>query len=158
KPENLYSAEVEYSHRFSPNVVGLVATYANYITDLIALRDLPDATPTVPSYSYQNTNVPVGTFGAEVEIKREWKEGWMVGASYSYQQSRYLASTSFGDFLAFRQDPALREVPNSPNHLASIRGGVPILSRALMLMNRITIEGPRYDRNDANGPDQPLQG
>ncbi|MDF2695529.1 MAG: hypothetical protein K0S65_3912 [Labilithrix sp.] len=48
-------------------------------------------------------------------------------------------------------------MPNSPNHLASIRGGVPILSRALMLMSRLTFEGPRFDRNDTNGPDEPAQ-
>jgi hypothetical protein len=48
-------------------------------------------------------------------------------------------------------------VPNAPSHLASIKGGVPILSRALMLMNRITIEGPRFDRNDTNGPGVPDQ-
>ena len=151
RPENLYSVEVEYSHRFSPTVVGSASAYANYITDLIALRDLPDATPTAPSYAYQNTAVPVGTLGGELELRREWKEGWMVGGSYSYQKSRYLASDSLGDFFAAEEAPNLREVPNSPNHLASIRGGVPILSRALMLMSRLTFEGPRFDRNDTEG-------
>lgn len=151
RPENLYSAEVEYSHRFAPTVIGSATAYANYITDLIALRDLPDATPTNPSYAYQNTAVPVGTLGGELELRREWKEGWMLGGSYSFQKSRYLASDSLGDFFAFDQAPNLREVPNSPNHLASIRGGVPILSRALMLMSRLTFEGPRFDRNDADG-------
>ncbi|MDF2695528.1 MAG: TonB-dependent receptor [Labilithrix sp.] len=57
RPENLYSAEIEYSHRFSPTVIATASGYANYITDLIALRDLPDATQSVPSYAYQNTAV-----------------------------------------------------------------------------------------------------
>jgi outer membrane receptor protein involved in Fe transport len=157
RPENLYSAEVEYSHRFSPTVIGAVSGYANYITNLIALRDLPDATPELPSYAYQNTAVPVGTLGAEVELRREWKEGWMLGASYSFQKSRYLASDAIGDFFAFGAAPNLREVPNSPNHLASVRGGVPLLARALMLMSRFTFEGPRFDRNDAQGTAQPAQ-
>lgn len=157
RPENLYSGELEYSHRFSRTVVGTVSTYANYIENLIALRDLPDATPTAPSYEYGNTGAPVGTLGGEVELRREWKEGWTVGASYSYQKSRYLKSGSIGDFVAFKRAPDLREVPNAPNHLASIRGGVPILGRALMLMNRLSLEGPRPDRNDREGLDQPLQ-
>lgn len=148
KPEDLYSAEVEYSHRFSRTVIGTVSTYANYINNLIALRDLPDATPSAPSYAYQNTDVPVGTLGAELEVRREWKEGWMLASSYSFQKSQYLASRSIGDFITLERARDLRQVPNSPNHLASIKGGVPILSRALMLMSRLTFDGPRFDRND----------
>lgn len=157
KPENLYSAEIEYSHRFSRNVVGVLSTYANYIEDLIALRDLPGATSAAPSYAYGNTDSPVGTFGGEAELRREWKEGWMVSVSYSVQKSRYLRSGSLGDFIGFKQATALREVPNSPNHLAAFKGGVPIIGRALMLMNRISLEGPRFDRNDREGADQPPQ-
>jgi len=82
----------------------------------------------------------------------------MVGGSYAFQKSRYLASRSIGELVAFSQASDLREVPNSPNHLASIRGGVPILQRALVLMSRITLEGPRFDRNDSNAPGTPPQG
>ncbi|HEY8077982.1 MAG TPA: TonB-dependent receptor [Labilithrix sp.] len=158
QPEEIYSAEIEYSHKFTQNVTGLVSVYANYIDRLIALRDLPDATTAVPSYAYQNTDKPVGTLGGEVELRREWKEGWMLGASYSFQKSRYLASRSITELAAFSQASDLREVPNSPNHLGSIRGGVPIIQRALVLMSRITLEGPRYDRNDSNAPGTPPQG
>ena len=157
EPENLYSLELEYSHRFSRNVVGLVSTYANYIENLIALRDLPDATPTVPSYAYGNTGSPVGTLGVEGELRRDWKEGWMVSASYSFQKSRYLRSGSIADFVAFEKAPELREVPNSPSHLVGIKGGVPILGRALLLTNRISVEGPRHDRNDREGVGLPEQ-
>lgn len=155
EPENLYQSEIEYSHRFTPTVIGTVAGYANYITNLIALRELPGSTQTNPLYSYQNTSAPVGTLGGEVELRREWKEGWLVSGSYSFQKSRYLASNSIGDAFKFEKDPSLREVPNSPNHLAYIKGGVPLLSRALMLMTRLGIEGPRFDRNDTErGPKQ----
>jgi hypothetical protein len=157
RPENMYSAEVEFSHRFSKNVIGTVATYTNYITDLIALRDIPNPTPGGTTTTYQNTEVPVGTLGSEFELRREWKDGWMLGGSYSLQKSRYLASHSIGDLFALAQSHALREVPNSPSHLASLKGGVPILSRALMLMSRLTFEGPRFDRNDVEGPGLPTQ-
>jgi outer membrane receptor protein involved in Fe transport len=157
-PENLYSTEIEYSHRFSRTVIGTAAAYASYITGLIALRDLPDATVDAPSFAYQNTPGPVGTLGGELELRREWKEGWMLGGSYSYQKSRYLGSDGVADLLAFEQAKNQREVPNSPNHLASVKGGVPILARALMLMSRLTFEGPRFDRNDVEAPLQPRQG
>ncbi len=157
KPENLYSAEVEFSHRFSTTVVGVLATYANYIENLIAQRDLPDATLAAPSYAYGNTESPVGTVGGEAELRREWKEGWVIGASYSFQKSRYLRSGSLGDVVAFKPASNLREVPNSPNHLGALKAGVPILGRALVLMNRISLEGPRADRNDREAPGAPAQ-
>lgn len=157
-PENMYSGEIEFSHRFARGLTGLVSAYGNYITNLIALRDLPDATPTNPSYAYQNTSVPVGTLGAELEVRREWREGWSLGVSYSFQKSRYLADTGVGGLVAFEQAPGLREVPNAPNHLASLKGGVPILSRALVLMTRLSFEAPRFDRNDREGPNEPGQG
>jgi outer membrane receptor protein involved in Fe transport len=148
RPENAYTAEVELSQRFSRAVIGTATVYTNYITDLIVLRDLPPNALGAPQYRYENTNVPVGTLGGEIELRREWKEGWMVGIQYSFQKSRYLAGKSIGDLFALDRAPGFREVPNSPSHLASVKGGVPILSRALMLMSRLTLEGPRYDRND----------
>ena len=82
----------------------------------------------------------------------------MVGATYAYQQGKYLASSSIGDFLTLKQAPGYREIANAPNHLGSIRGGVPLLARALMLMSRVSLEGPRFDRNDQDEPGAPEQG
>jgi outer membrane receptor protein involved in Fe transport len=149
-PEQIYSAEIEYSHRFSPNVVGLVSVYENYITGLITQATLPGSdTP-----QYQNTNVPVATLGGEVEIRKDWKEGWMASASYSYQRSLYLASESAESLLKLEKNHDLREVPNAPDHLASLRAGAPIINRALMAMTRIAFSGQRYDRNEkpTDGP------
>src|SRR5207247_11198858 len=42
-----------------------------------------------------------------------------------------------------------------PEHLASRRGAVPILSRALLVSTRVSIEGPRFDRHDE--ADDPVQ-
>jgi hypothetical protein len=61
----------------------------------------------------------------------------MLGATYSYQKARYDGGNG------------LRDVPNSLEHLASFKGAVPILGRTLMAMSRVSIEGPRPDRNDA---------
>lgn len=75
----------------------------------------------------------------------------MVAAQYSYQKTRYLRSSSLGDLFSLSRAEGLREVPNAPSHLASIKGGVPLLARALMLVSRLTFEGPRFDRNDRDG-------
>jgi hypothetical protein len=152
----MYSAEVEYAHKFSPNVSGLLSVYGNYIKNLIALRLLPLSTPDNPQYAYLNSDSPVLTLGAEVEARREWKEGWMLSASYSFQHSQYMKSDSLGDLVAYARNPALREVPNAPEHLAAVRAAVPILSRALLATTRLAFQGPRFDRNDTN--DAPPQG
>lgn len=130
KPEQILSGEVELSHRFSPVVTGTVAGYFNRITNVVELTDIGAGLQ-----QYQNAAVPVHVLGSEVELRREWRSGWMVAGTYSLQRAEYVLATS------------LRDVPNSPNHLASVKGAVPILGRALMGMTRLTVEGPRPDRN-----------
>lgn len=73
--------------------------------------------------------------GGEVELRRDWREGWMVAAQYSLSRARYV-----------KNDADLRKVPNSPTHLASVKGAVPIIGRSLSVMNRVTLDGSRYDR------------
>ncbi len=80
----------------------------------------------------------------------------MIAAQYSYQHTAYVASTGLGDVLAQKRNESLRDVPNAPEHLASIKGAVPILSRALLASTRITFTGPRWDRYDQ--PTDPAQG
>jgi outer membrane receptor for ferrienterochelin and colicin len=147
QPENTYSAEIELSQRLSRTVQATGAVFTNYITDLIAQQTLPSDASGISSVQYQNTTTPVGTMGAEFEIRRDWKDGWMAAASYSYQRSVYLASGSFDDFISLSQSANYRHVPNSPTHLASVRGAVPLFARALTLMSRISFEGGRYDTN-----------
>lgn len=145
--ENTYLGELEYSHRFSESVVGTLSGYANYITNLIVLSEVLSPINGAGVNQYQNTKTPVGTLGGEGELRREWKEGWMVGGSYAFQRTVYLADT-LGDLFTLSRSPDRREVPNSPAHLASIKGAVPILSRALTLATRLTFASGRYDRND----------
>jgi outer membrane receptor protein involved in Fe transport len=148
QPENIYSGEVELSQRLSRTVLATVAAYANYITDLISLQNEPPGAGGTVYIKYQNATTPVGAVGVEAEVRRDWKEGWMVAASYSFQRAVYLASGSLADFVSMTHSPLYREVPNSPTHLASVRGAVPILSRGLTLMSRLSFDGPRYDSND----------
>jgi outer membrane receptor protein involved in Fe transport len=148
RPESMYSAEIEYSHRFAPTVVGLVTVYENVITDLISLGTVTNDTSCAACVQYANTTTPVGTMGAEAELRKEWKDGWMASASYSFAHSVYLKDGSFSSIATLAQDPTRREVPNAPEHLASLRGGAPILGRALMAMTRLSFTSGRYDIND----------
>ncbi|MBI5531385.1 MAG: TonB-dependent receptor [Deltaproteobacteria bacterium] len=146
RPETLWSPEVEFSHRFSNTWVGMVAGYANYIDSLITGRG--DGTPE-SLFHYENSLSPVLTVGGEVELRREWHQGWAVSGSYSLQRSQYLQSHN-------ASAPLLREVPNSPEHLAALKGSVPIIPQVLIASTRVSIEGPRYDKHDQEG--DPAQG
>jgi outer membrane receptor protein involved in Fe transport len=150
KPEHMTSAEVEYSHAFTQTITGLLSVYENLITDLIALNQLT-SDPQGYGYQYQNTNSPVSTAGFEAEVRREWQGGWMLALQYSFQHSKYVASSSLADVLAQKRNSSLREVPNAPEHLASLFGSVPISSRAfggLSASTRLTFTSSRFDRND----------
>lgn len=148
-PEDIYSAEVELSQRLGPRVTVTAAAYANYIENLISLENADPSLDGTENTQFRNTDTPVGSLGLEIEARRDWKDGWMVAASYSLQRSRYLGSDGVEALLNLERSSDFREVPNSPNHLASFKGAVPLLGRALTLMNRLSFEGPRFDRNDA---------
>lgn len=131
RPEQVYSAEAEFTHRFSSAVSGLVTGYTNYVKDLIELG----------TTSYQgmdvnqetNSNAPILVLGAETELRHEWQQGWMLSASASLQKARYL------------DDPNRRNVPNSPLILGAVKAMMPLIGRTLNLATRLSIEGPRYD-------------
>ena len=153
KPEQVYSAEVEYSHRFSPTVSGLVTAYANYVTNLIELDNIADKNGTYAN-EYRNSINPVFVLGAEAEVRREWRQGWMLSGSVSVSRAGYVATiddaggqshTCIGNFYVDHVCGGLGEVPNSPLVLASLKGAVPIIGRQLMLMSRLSFEGQRFD-------------
>jgi outer membrane receptor for ferrienterochelin and colicin len=146
RPEAIFSPELELSHRFSTTWTGVVAGYGNYIRDLIVMRG---AGVTEDPNHYANSEASVLTVGGEAELKREWRQGWTVAVSYAFQRSRYLQQNLVPGA------PALREVPNAPEHLGAVRGSVPIVSRAVQGTTRVSVEGPRYDRHDrADDPPQ----
>jgi len=130
-PEQIYSGEVELTHRFSQSVVGTLAAYTNLVEDLVILKEIAPGI-----VQYQNSPADVLIMGGESEVRREWRQGWMLAGTYSYQKARYTGGAG------------LRDVPNSLEHLASVRGAMPIIGRTLMGMTRLTIEGPRPDRNE----------
>lgn len=127
KPEQVVSGELELSHRFTPTVVALLAGYTNYVTNLIELTD------TTAGLRYENSRAPVVVVGGEAEVRREWQQGFMAGATVSVQKAKYLDA------------PELQEVPNSPSVLGSIKGAAPIVGRSLMVMARVSVDGSRFD-------------
>lgn len=148
-PETTYSGEVEYTHRISTNWSALGAVYVNYIDRLIAFRNVRPAGATEDVRQYANSEAPILTVGGEVEVRRDWRQGWTLSASYSIQRSTYQQADTVA--AAAR----LREVPNAPEHLFALRAAAPIIPETLTGMIRLSFEGPRWDRNDrASDPAQ----
>ncbi|KYF80513.1 TonB-dependent receptor [Sorangium cellulosum] len=143
EPENVWSGEVEFTHRLSSTVSALGAGYVNHLSNLIFQQG--SQTSDDPT-RYENTDVPILVVGGEAELRREWRQGWMASVSYSYAKAQYLEDAG---------ENQLRKVPNSPEHMASVRGAVPLFGKALGLASRLTVEAPRYDRNIRANPDIP---
>jgi outer membrane receptor protein involved in Fe transport len=151
-PEQVVSAEVEYSHRFSNTVTGLVTAYANYVSNLIELDNVPDQSGNYAN-EYRNSANPVAVIGGEAEIRREWRQGWMLSASATISRAGYITTvqdggqshTCISTFYIGHNCGGLGEVPNSPLVLAALKGAVPIIGRQLMVMSRLSFEGIRYD-------------
>ncbi|MEO8878715.1 MAG: TonB-dependent receptor, partial [Polyangiaceae bacterium] len=135
--EQILSGEVEYSHHFSTTVTGLVTGYANYVSNLIELNNLANG-----HQQYQNSNNPIFVLGAEAELRREWRQGWMLAASATISRAGFVEGGCIG---LTKTCGVLGQVPNSPLVLGSLKGAMPIVGRQLMLMSRMSFEGPRFD-------------
>jgi outer membrane receptor protein involved in Fe transport len=130
-PERIWTGELELTQRLDEEVSAIVSVFYNYIDNRIAVQPVPEA-PDLLRY----TNIEAGaqTLGAEAEIRREWRQGWMVSASYSFQRTRV------GDLASDAPDARLT---NSPEHLLSFRGVAPIVPELLTLALRLRVESPR---------------
>lgn len=143
-PETVWSGEVELSQRVSSTVTVTSAFFGNYVRNLVRLGG--EGTPTAPNV-YVNLAVPVLTYGFEAEVRRDFRDGWMLSAQGSIQRARYTEATDGG--------VALREVPGAPPILFGVRGAVPIVPRALVVSSRVSYVAPMWDRNDRG--DDPAQ-
>lgn len=127
KPESIYSGELEYAQRFLENWVALVAGHVGYVQNVI--ETVADA-PGSDLVRYANSSEGAILGGADVEVRREWRQGWMLSAMYGYQRARLL-------------DEAQTRLVNAPEHTASLKGVVPMLPDVASLALRVTLEAPR---------------
>jgi outer membrane cobalamin receptor len=150
-PENIISVELEHSHRFAPTVTGSIGAFTTRTTNLIVTGEGQSA----DTFMYENSSNPLATAGVEATLRREWRQGWMLETSYTYQAARFLESNSVSAWLNFRKDPDTRHVANVPSHMVTLKGAVPIVGKALTLGSRLTFESSRYDRNElSTDPEQ----
>ncbi len=149
-PEVVYSGEIEHTHRFSPTISGSLTVYGNIVERLIVTQGAGDETDPL---RYVNSAAPLAALGSELSLRREWRKGFMLSASYAFSPARFLATSSAGDVFTLRKNPAFRQVANAPMHLGSLKAVAPILSQKLRVATRLTVEGARHDRYEVVGDD-----
>ena len=146
-PESIYQGELEISQRFARDWVALVAGHLGYVTGII---NTTADTPSSDLIRYSN-NPPALLAGGEVELRREWRQGWMVSGTYGFQQGRYLEPPAD---LAGQQEPNLRLI-NAPDHLASARAVFPVIDEIVTLASRVAIESGRRIELQSNDETKP---
>lgn len=140
KPESVYSNEIEYSQRFLEDWVALGAAHVSFVEDSIGTRE---DSPGSSLVRYQNSPEDALTIGGDVEIRREWRRGWMVAATYGYQRAEFLESSLSSPRLI-----------NAPEHLASFRSVIPLAPEIASIGLRMTLEAPRrirYESEETTG-------
>lgn len=130
-PERIATAELEYTHRFGEVVSVVVDGWFNQLSQII------ETAPVGGSDVFAYTNVAEATraVGGEVEIRRDWRRGWMIAAQYGVQ-----STATPGPFEGDRLD-------NSPSHLASIKAAAPISTTGATLATRAMLGSPRAGRD-----------
>ena len=146
RPELIYTGELEYTHRFS-DVTSLVGTaFYNQIEDLIDTFEVPGAgVEGNDVIQYQNEEDGVQTIGQEFEVRRDWREGWMVSLSQSFQYTR---AAGFGEDGW--------ELTNSPMNLVAVKGAAPLVSGSMTLATRLRFETGRLMTDEESYTDPAL--
>jgi outer membrane receptor protein involved in Fe transport len=143
-PERIWTGELEFTQRIEEELSAVVSVFYNYIENPITTEEVGE------QFRYTNSPDAAQTIGGEAEVRREWRSGWMVAASYSFQRTR------IGDLLS---DAPEARLTNSPEHMASFRGAAPLIEELLTLAVRLRVESPRLGlRTFADGTTQLVEG
>lgn len=144
-PESIVSGEIEYLQRFLEDWVAVGAVHTSYIEDLISTVE---DTPGSDVIRYANGDAPAFTLGGDVEIRHEFRKGWMMSAFYGYQRAQFID----------HPDPLIAANPkliNAPEHLAGLRAVIPVVADIASVGMRGAVEAPRridYTTDDRTKP------
>ena len=145
QPETVRSGELEWTHHIDPLWTALASAWGTRIENTIEAEQAPGQPQGIAQY--QNTSAPIDGVGFELELRREWRQGWMVELNGSIQRLWF-------DQGSNPLNP-LGEVPNSPEWQGGAKFAMPLIPRFLTLMTRVALESGRWDRDDQ--PGEPAQ-
>ena len=123
---------------------GAIVTTIGGLPSVLCQPPLPAAGCPSSSIAYVNSAYPALAIGGDIELRREWRQGWMVSIYYSYEPAAFIDSPF-----------ANPELVNAPQHLGAFKGVVPVLPDLLSFALRITLEAPRRINFPASGTTAP---
>jgi outer membrane receptor for ferrienterochelin and colicins len=132
KPELVWSGELEYTRHLADGWSLLGAAHLQRAERFIMQRPTDPGDPDAPVF-YDNGASTLHTYGADLELKRDFRAGYMFAASYGALRARYSSASAGGGST---------RVPNTPSHYASARAVAP-LSSWLKVAMRVALEAPR---------------
>jgi outer membrane receptor protein involved in Fe transport len=130
-PESIWQAEIEYSQRFLEDWVALASVWGGYIENIIETDHVVGMPALI---QYRNNTNPVVNAGVDVELRREFRQGWMLTIMGGYQRAQYVLSN---------QSWEAGWLANAPEWLASLRAVVPIVQTVANGALRISAETGR---------------
>lgn len=143
KPETIYTAELEATHKFNVDWAGVASVYGTLARDVVESVPVGDTCATTASVDpaliyYRNSHVDQRFLGADLELRRELRAGIMASVQYGYNHGRYAAAPT--------DDPSLPEstrLPNAPSHYAGFKMIFPIVTTAVNGALRAALEDRR---------------
>lgn len=140
-PETFYQAEVEYSWAIDDQWTLLASAHGLLGQNFIGTLPVPnDAEGRV---YFGNIEEDQRILGFDLEIRRDFRRGWMFAATAGVLDAQYLEPPASSDTDGTR-------VPNAPRGYGSLKAVVPAITNRLYLASRLTLETPRRILLDAD--------
>ncbi|MDP3277066.1 MAG: PEGA domain-containing protein [Deltaproteobacteria bacterium] len=137
RPEFVTSGEIEWLQRIGDDWSLLVASNVSVLQDVL---DTVGAGTSEDQIRYTNSDSGVLSVGGDLEVRREFRQGWFFAATYNLQHTRFLAP------VAMQQ----AELVNAPLHQGSLKMIAPLLPPYANLAVRGTYVAPRLVRQDSD--------
>ncbi len=140
--ESVYTGDIEYIHKLPSDFWLTLSSSLSVLSNAIHQREsstpieVDDEANTLLYYTHLEE--PTHSLQTEVEIRKEFRRGWMLAAHYGYQVTKV---SSDGRFLAGV------DVPNAPIHLAGAKFVLPLFNRRVRLASRFYLEIGRKNRD-----------
>jgi outer membrane receptor for ferrienterochelin and colicins len=141
-PENVYSAEVEGTHRFNLDWVGLASVHGTLARNIIETAIVGDVCAngngTEEAIYYKNSDTDQRILGVDLEVRREFRAGIMASVQYGFLHARYAESPDASLGL-----PDDRRLPNAPTNYAGLKLIFPIVQSSVTGAFRAALEDRR---------------
>lgn len=142
EPETIYSGELELTHRFNLDWAALASVYATLARDVVESVAVGDACAAAQGIApeliyYRNSQVDQRILGADLELRRELRNGILASFQYGYNRARYASASD---------DPGMStatQLPNAPTHYAGFKVIFPVVTSAVNGALRAALEDRR---------------